>query len=74
MRNSSVVALLLAAGIGGCGGGGGTAGESGESGSDEHRLLRDAAEVPLERARAVEDLAAGRRGDLDEAVEDAGDQ
>lgn len=37
----------------------------------ENRALLDAVQRPLERAREVDDLAAGRKGELDEQIEGA---
>jgi hypothetical protein len=49
-------------------------GDTGPNKADEsaaNRALLDAAEQPLERARAVEDIAAGRKAELDGAIEES---
>jgi hypothetical protein len=40
-----------------------------EAAASGDRALLDAAQRPLDRARGVEDIAAGRKGDLDEDIE-----
>ena len=45
--------------------------EETEDPASGNRVLLDAAQQPLDRARAVEDIAAGRKGDLDQQMEAA---
>ena len=54
---------VLALAISGCGGGSAPA-------EDQHALL-DAAQEPLDKAREVEDISAGRKAQLDEEIGDA---
>ena len=62
-----VAALLLSA----CDGAGKETGQNAEQEPTENRALLDAAQRPLERAHEVEDIGAGRKGDLDEQIESA---
>ncbi|MCC7258810.1 MAG: hypothetical protein IT486_10615 [Gammaproteobacteria bacterium] len=70
MKARHISGLLLAGMLAACGGQEAPPPE--EATGD--RVLLESARAPLERAHAVEDIAAGRREELDAAVEAAGDQ
>ncbi|MBM4197057.1 MAG: hypothetical protein FJ197_08175 [Gammaproteobacteria bacterium] len=71
MKPICIVALVLTL-ASACGGP--PANESGSSTEPDtdHTALRDAVQEPLDRASAVGDITAGRKGELDEAMEDDG--
>ena len=54
--------LVVALALSGCGGDAAPEGET-----DDHALL-DAAQEPLDKAREVEDVSAGRKAQLDEEL------
>ncbi len=70
MKTRVITVLALAGLLGACGG------EQAAPAADDARNqeLLEAVQAPLERARAVEDLNAARRAELDAALEQAGDQ
>jgi hypothetical protein len=60
--------LVLLAAAAGCGGPPEPEPDAREA-TEERGALRDAIQQPLDRARVVEDIAAGRKDELDEALQ-----
>ena len=65
MKTVPLLALAMALALPGCGGG-----RVPEEQAGDHALL-DAAREPLEKAREVEDISAGRKGQLDDEIDQA---
>jgi hypothetical protein len=65
------VLTLIAAGVVAVPGCSGPTGDQSGAGAGGDSALRDAVEQPIERARAVEDISAGRKAGLDEGIEGA---
>lgn len=71
MRITPFLTLVMALAMCACGAPQGDAGRDKAQAPDDNRALLDAAQRPLEKARAVEDISAARKEGLDSAIEDA---
>jgi hypothetical protein len=68
---AAAVALILA--LGACAADEPDEAAATDAAGSRNRALLDAAQQPLDRARAVEDVAAGRREDLDRQIDTSAD-
>jgi hypothetical protein len=67
-RSAAVLAIVLLA-LGACAQGDEDTASETPAASPRDRALLDAARQPLDRAHAVEDITAGRKGELDQQIE-----
>jgi hypothetical protein len=68
MAMATAIATVLLA-LGACAQGDGDKAPATPAVSPGDRALLDAARQPLDRAHAVEDITAGRKGDLDQQID-----
>ena len=70
-RKIAISVAMTALTVGGCGGAESDKAPDPTTGSTQDRALLDAVQQPLDRAHGVEDIAAGRKGELDQQIEGA---
>ena len=72
-RAISMAMVAAALALGGCGGAGPENEKAPEPTADssQDRALLNAVQEPLDRAHGVEDIAAGRKGQLDEDIKES---
>jgi hypothetical protein len=67
----AIAIITVALALGACAGGDPDEAPEVDAESSRDRALLDAAQQPLDRARGVQDIAAGRKGDLDAQINEA---
>ena len=70
-RTIAISIALTALTLAGCGGSGSGKAPDTQTTSGQDRELLEAVKQPLDRAHEVEDITAGRKGELDKQIESA---
>ena len=70
-RAIAIPMAIIALAFGGCDGAVSDKGPEPDAGVAHDRALLDAVQQPLERAHGVDDIAAGRKGELDQEIDAA---